>query len=98
MGRLIDADAIPYTVAYKENWMDGTGKEERMVWKSDIDKMPTVEERKTGHWVEDKEASKNHVEKIYRCSACNDFEAWGTTELYNFCPNCGADMRGVKHD
>lgn len=41
--RLIDADAIPYTMLYKENWMKGTGEEAQGAWKSDIDKMPTID-------------------------------------------------------
>ena len=46
-GRLIDADAIPYTMLYKENFMTGTGMEKQAVWKDDIDRMPTIEpERK----------------------------------------------------
>lgn len=53
-----------------------------------------VAEPKTGRWVEDTEQSAKHIEKIYFCSNCHNFEAWGETELYNFCPNCGADMRG----
>lgn len=41
--RLIDADAIKYTMLYKENWMTGTGVEAQAVWKAEIDKMPSVE-------------------------------------------------------
>ena len=41
--RPIDADAIPYTMLYKENWMKGTGEEAQGAWKRDIDKMPTID-------------------------------------------------------
>ena len=41
--RLIDADYIPYTMLYKENWMKGTGEEAQGAWKRDIDKMPTID-------------------------------------------------------
>lgn len=41
--RLIDAEDIPYTMLYKENWMNGTGEEAQGAWKSDIDKMPTID-------------------------------------------------------
>lgn len=41
--RLIDADAIPYTMLYKENWMSGTGCEKQGAWKSSIDALPTIE-------------------------------------------------------
>ena len=47
---------------------------------------------KRGEWVKDEEQSQKHVEAIYRCSACHNFDAWGATELYPYCPNCGAKM------
>lgn len=53
-----------------------------------IDEQPTIEERKTGEW------------EIYvismldgegcKCSECG-FEG---APYWDFCPNCGADMRG----
>lgn len=45
-----------------------------------------------GEWVKDEEKSKRLIESIYICSACHNFEAWGETEKYNYCPNCGARM------
>ena len=53
-------------------------------------------ERMKGRWVKDEEASSQHSESIYVCSACNNMEAWGEVEknTFKFCPNCGADMRG----
>lgn len=93
--RAIDADAIPYTMLYKENWMGCTGIEKRGVWKDTIDAMPTIEERKTGKWIEVDDAY-NRIRG--RCSVCG-WEA----HMYeddvvgmNFCPNCGADMRGEE--
>lgn len=41
--QLINKEDIPYTMLYKENWMKGTGEEAQGAWKSDIDKMPTVD-------------------------------------------------------
>lgn len=41
-GRLIDADALNYTMLYKENWMSGTGVEAPAVWRKDIDDAPTI--------------------------------------------------------
>lgn len=93
--RTIDADAIPYTMIYRENWMRGTGGEEQAAWKSAIDAMPTIEpERKKGKWYCSDDIYESGV-----CSACK----FDTGELYvackrwfNFCPNCGADMRGEQ--
>lgn len=48
-------------------------------------------ERQHGEWIEDEE--QNHVEITFHCSECG-YKAWGIEETTNFCPNCGADMRG----
>lgn len=60
---------------------------------NDILALPPAEP-KTGEWVLEEQKSQNHVENIYICSACRNFEAWGKMELYNYCPNCGAKMGG----
>ena len=59
-------------------------------------KVPTADVAPVVHgkWVKDEEASMETLEAIYVCSACNNFEAWGETERYNYCPNCGARMDG----
>ena len=59
-----------------------------------------VVERKRGEWVDT--GFENSTGKIYVCSACNktnnpnkkDVELGRTKEKPDFCPNCGADMRG----
>lgn len=61
--------------------------------------MPSAQpERIRGRWVKDEEASNQHVEPIYICSACNNMDAWGEVEknTFKFCPNCGADMRNKE--
>lgn len=30
----------------------------------------------------------------HECSACGTLQHWACTPRYNFCPSCGADMRG----
>lgn len=57
-----------------------------------IDHMPTIEERKTGKW---KITYLDHVAAgerpgVLYCSCCKQCIAYPT----NYCPNCGADMRG----
>ena len=47
-------------------------------------------ESKTGKWVEQKS---DHVEKIYLCSNCKNYKAWGEMEKTPYCPNCGARMK-----
>ena len=53
---------------------------------------------KRGKWVLDEKASEDYTEKIYRCSACNNNEAWGNTECTRFCSCCGAKMTEVKNE
>lgn len=48
-------------------------------------------DRPTGEWVY---RESNHVERIYLCSNCRNYEAWGETEKTPYCPNCGARMMG----
>lgn len=53
-----------------------------------IRQLPSVQpERKTGRWIED---SGNIA-----CSICHTIWLHRRT---NYCPNCGADMRGEEHD
>ena len=51
-----------------------------------------VEKVWRGEWELNKERSSLHVEKIYLCTRCKNFEAWGETEKTNFCGYCGAPM------
>lgn len=83
--RLIDVDALP-----DDCW-----------WCSDalieaINNAPTVETKRTGHW----ELCGNH----HLCSECDEWALtkWNEDEcdevdvLTDFCPSCGADMRGEQ--
>lgn len=48
-------------------------------------------ERKKGEWIFNNLNDGNGI--VYHCSCCN----WLTKHnLYAFCPNCGADMRGEE--
>ena len=49
-----------------------------------IDRAPTIEERPKGKWICVRWMQ-------YKCSEC-DYDDIGTAT--NYCPNCGADMRG----
>lgn len=52
-------------------------------------------ERKKGKWIRHSIGHEN-TPWGYDCSACGTWFVIGedTAERYNFCPNCGADMRG----
>ena len=58
----------------------------------EIENIPSAEpERHRGEWIED-----GHERGFSECSKCGYIAVSVITErLYNFCPNCGADMRGT---
>ena len=88
--RPIDADAIPYTMLYKEDWSEGTGQEKQGAWKEDIDKIPTIEPKR-GRWVRNFYELANGIRvSLVTCDRCCSGEH-GT--MWNYCPNCGAKMQ-----
>ena len=89
--RLIDADALIDQI--KSNYTEYPVMIEiRRALKKFIDEAPTIEpERKKGRWIDD-----------CMCSEChwiheND-KGFALITNYNFCPNCGADMREVDNE
>lgn len=55
----------------------------------DVQHAPTIEPERKGEWIPNQE---NGTFKIYTCSNCG----WNSEAEFNFCPNCGADMRKPK--
>lgn len=97
MTGLIDADAIKYTMLYKENWLKGTGVEKQGVWKEDIDAMPTVDAEPVRHgkW----KMLENYYGEEAKCSECGftmcvneQGNGLPDVESLNYCPHCGARM------
>ena len=95
MPRYIDAEKIVYT------WLiDNDGKEhDGVTLQSVIDKMPTADVRENvrGEWIVH-ELGGHHNKTIlwgHDCSICGHWIVVGKEKIkeYNFCPNCGADMR-----
>lgn len=103
--RLIDGDALidKYGEWYVEELTEigyiGTIK--RIV-----DSMPTIEPKhKKGKWIKVPEFCGDDVsgfiDNHFSCSECKkeaEINPWGFYILSDFCPNCGADMRGKKDD
>ena len=52
-------------------------------------------ERKTGEWIEKTEVVDCSTFHDRRCSLCG---CWVGMSRPNFCPNCGADMRGEQDE
>ena len=69
----------------------------------EIDRIPTTEDRPKGEWVEKEGREEGYdiggVKTWYvqiMCNKCGFIKTAieGHTSQYNFCPFCGADMRG----
>lgn len=84
MPRLIDADALHPKATY----MHGFGKNKYVMLK-DIDHAPTIDPedlRPKGEW------TKNSNGRT--CDQCKFVYYSCHKKGFNYCPNCGADMRG----
>lgn len=105
-GRLIDADAL---IEKLEAWKKEAERRDANINYAfasaiiaQVNAEPTIEERKVGKWIEESQ----YVDKwgdtieILKCPICgfkHDY-CQGDTGLddktwFNYCPNCGADMR-----
>lgn len=91
--RLIDADALRKDIEadrdasdMPEVWYEGV---EYAIYH--IDHAPTIKsERKPGKWIEEPNC-------MYRCSNCgHHYPSIRGYMTDNFCPHCGADMRGEQ--
>ena len=87
MSRLIYADAL---IAEMHNVIleDGEG---RKTFYEVIERQPTIEERKTGVWLDDEDDPESVKTDGYcaYCSACKEWSEYLTA----YCGSCGADMR-----
>lgn len=88
MAKYIDAEAL------KELFADSAAL------CNDIDEFPAadVRENRHGWWIDDMPWIEQHhsLRKglTYRCSECGHRTGTYKHKTYNYCPNCGADMRG----
>ena len=84
MSRMIDADALMRDI---EKYHLSDGKFQH--W---VEVQPTIEERKTGDWEQVSTSRyRTNARCIYKCSVCGEIDWFDS----NYCPNCGAWMRGV---
>ena len=85
--RLIDTDALIEALDsfILDDVTDVHGDTVREI----LERLPTIE-RKTGKWI------RGDAEKLtgsQRCSICHK-ACYKGKDYFNYCPNCGADMRG----
>ena len=109
--RLIDADELKKAlVDFMNAFIDSDGDmmySDHLLIDADyialcdyIDKQPTVQSKK-GKWIEYEqefmleEPFKTVQKTVRECSVCTAKIA-GMVGIMNYCPNCGADMRGEK--
>ena len=111
--RLIDADALKeyeifiFDQVYKQALAKGANPIDAMRAKSmcesivgDIDKQPTIDPVKHGHWEMEKHGhwEIDKLEHAYRgeCSQCHESFLSGYKEFFtigiHYCPHCGARM------
>ena len=99
----IDALSANFTITGLENKYTVVNYINGVIEK--IKALPTIEERKKGKWDErkvfDTEDSDIAQMQSAKCSMCGKYHT--TPYLYffdnfNFCPNCGADMRGGEDE
>lgn len=84
--RAIDADAL---LEYLQILPIDLGYREVEEIEEYVKGMPTIEERKKGKWITHFYA---FGEDRYECDQCRNT----ALHLYDFCPNCGSDMRGEQ--
>lgn len=63
-----------------------------------LEDLPSAQpERKRGRWMLSKMYESDHVAMI--CSECGaTYDKTVAGCFFNYCPNCGADMRGERND
>ena len=68
--------------------------------KNELNAQPTIEpERKKGKWSHfgDKDWLRDDGQPVFIiCSECQNYVLNNASINWNFCPNCGADMRGEQ--
>lgn len=88
--RLIDADALMRDI---EKYHLSDGKFQH--W---VEVQPTIEpERKKGKWERHYSRPNVYEDLYWHCSECGyKSDNQYANAYYNYCPNCGADMRGEQ--
>ena len=93
MGRLIDADKIPYesSEVTLSNWKCVTIN---IAYEGDIDAMETVDAEPVRHgkWKQVSERYVTSALRFYVCTACGEKSVGAT----RYCPHCGAKMDGEE--
>lgn len=99
MSRLIDADfeEAHYTrmLFFPTPDVTESDKDKARVILDFLKMAKTVEPERKGEWILVNGKTSINCSYCYHCSWSLSFE--DTVRQFNFCPNCGADMRGEEH-
>ena len=90
MAKYVNIDKIPYTRIRYEDGFD-VEFSPKLAFKEDIDKMPSADVRENihGKWID--------YDDDYGSLACSICNKDAPNDIpWDFCPYCGADMRGEK--
>ena len=66
------------------------------VSRENFEKMRPIEERKKGKWIYTRPYSAINCSSCHHCSWSMPYE--DLVKSFNYCPNCGADMRGREDE
>lgn len=94
--RLIDADALKIRIEHAI-WSGRLKSPFRVT--DVIDKTPTIDAEPVRHgkWI--KADSQQYFRKHYPCFTCSECGyRKDSQKRWNYCPNCGADMKGTEDD
>ena len=109
--RLIDADALidrmyheafENDASYNESnpmakWDSGLWIRYKM-FENTIANAPSIDiEPKRGEWILECDGE-GECDNLYRCSECGCEYGCQEYDIPNFCPNCGAKMKGAEDD
>ena len=90
--RYIDADKVTEAFVKAAKQVGNTG--DQIAFRMMINEIPTADVRENvrGAWLKGEYYSNGYKEEwiFPYCSICH----YETDKMYNFCPNCGAEMRG----
>ncbi len=87
--KLVNLNAILSEI---DRWIGYLDEDMILRIKTGIKRLSSVTPERKGHWIEER----NNYEEIqgWHCDKCYEDSGFTTKCKWDFCPNCGANMRG----